>query len=151
MLEHSWTKPNEIFSSDSCLTGGGALTNTEFIQWQYPDEILELKCNINRLECMMVVVALKLLGGKLERKKLVIHCDNQVSVLAINSDTSRDIRIQSCLRELHKVMAQKHCDLKAIFIRGDSNHESDALSRWGLSKKFHETFYNLTKQLKLKS
>ena len=149
MVENDWTEPDVIFSSDSCLRGGGALTQTKFVQWNYPKKITDMKCNINQLECLMVVVALKLLGDGLNRKRLVINCDNQVSVLAINSGTSRDIKIQSCLRELHKWLALNNCELKAKFIAGESNRESDALSRWGISNDFKTKFYKLTKHLQL--
>ena len=149
MLENNWSDPDEVFSSDSCLTGGGALTQKKFVQWTYPWEIRKLRCNINQLECLMVVVALKLLGGCLQRKKLLINCDNNVSVLAINSGFSRDEKIQNCLRELHKISAKYDCEIKAKFLHGKLNRESDALSRWEKDISFRKKFYELTTHLQL--
>ena len=149
MMEREWSRPDAVFSSDSCLKGGGALTNSHFVQWDYPEKLQNMNCNINQLECLMVVLALKLMGMNLRRKKLQFNCDNQVSVFAINSGTSRDVRIQSCLRELHKQLALNNCEVKANFIRGETNRESDALSRWGLDDSFKHKFYDLTKNLHL--
>ena len=149
MLENDWSSPDEVFSSDSCLSGGGALTQKSFVQWTYPREITKLRCNINQLECLMVVVALKTMGKQLHRKKLVINCDNKVSVFAINSGFSRDEKIQCCLRELHKFLALNHCELKAKFLEGKLNRESDALSRWDKNPSFRQSFYELTAHLQL--
>ena len=132
MLENEWSKPDSILSTDSCLTGGGICTNSWFAHWQYPQEIVLKQLHINELECMMIVVALKLSGDEFARKKLVVFCDNFVTVRAINSGFSRNLVIQHCLRELHMVLALINGDIKAEFLRGIDNRESDALSRWHL-------------------
>ena len=144
MTENYWSAPDAWLSSDSCLTGGGAYFNGKFIRWKFPKEILEAQYNINQLECIMVVVALKLWAGNLTRKKLVINCDNKVTVLSVNAGFSRDIVIQKCLREIHKVLAVHSCELKTEHILGVNNRISDALSRWHLNKKFEIDFNKLT-------
>ena len=83
MLESEWSEPDQVLSSDSCLTGGGAVSSTGYLHWRYPGEILRLSLDINELECMMVVIAIKVLGHGLQRKKVLVQCDNQNSVLAI--------------------------------------------------------------------
>ena len=149
MLETQWSSVDENFSSDSCLTGGGAVSSHAFVQWSYPQRILQANFNINQLECMMVVVALKVLGKDLARKRLLIHCDNRNTVLAINSGSSRDMVLQRCLRELHVCCAKMSCEVKAQFIFGSENRISDALSRWDRGHKFRKFFEELTGKQKL--
>ena len=78
MTEIDWSDSDELVSSDSCLSGGGAFNSIsqEFVAWKYPKQILELGLQINELECLMVVVMVKLWGAQLARKKLTIQCDN---------------------------------------------------------------------------
>ena len=146
ITEMWWSKPDHVVSSDSCLTGGGCFFHGNFIQWKYPPAILKKNFNINQLECMMVVIAMKTWGKMLSRKKLIFNCDNLVSVESINSGASRDKVIQNCLRELHQVLGIYSCEIKAVFIRGIENRISDALSRAHLSKKCMVEFNKLTKR-----
>ena len=141
MLDPWWSQPDEILSSDSCLTGGGAISNNEYIHWLYPKKLADLKLNINVLECLMVVVAVKKLGQPLARKKLLLQCDNRNSVLAINSGCSRDLLLQKCLRELHKTTAHLHCDVRAVYIHTDQNRVSDSLSRWYKDSSYRKIFW----------
>ena len=93
MTETQWSEIDATMSSDSCLSGGGIFNSltVEFIHWVFPEKIKELKPNINQLECLMVVIALKMWGKQFSRKKLRIHCDNLVTVEFINSGSSKDI------------------------------------------------------------
>ena len=57
MLNNDWTKPDEVLTSDSCLMGGGAYIRDQFFHFEFPQFVLD-KCNhINKLECIVVVVA----------------------------------------------------------------------------------------------
>ena len=60
MMKNMYSLPDRVISSDSCLTGGGVYSNGEFAHWQFPDEITELNCDINQLECLMLVIAVKI-------------------------------------------------------------------------------------------
>ena len=144
MLENEWVHDDMFFSTDSCLTGGGAYANGLFIHWQYPSQILKLKCDINQLECMMIVIAVKSFGKLLNRKRLIVNCDNNNSVLAINSGSSRNLVIQHCLRELHMVSAEHSFELKAKYLEGQNNRISDALSRFHLAESHKHSFKLLT-------
>ena len=132
MTEREWSQPDAIISSDSCLKGGGAFLTAEgkFLHWEYPQSVRRKNLHINELECIMVVVAINTWGQKLARKKILIHCDNEVTVRAINSGSSRNVILQECLRELHRLQVVFHCELRAQFIFGINNRISDALSRW---------------------
>ena len=98
----------------------------------------------------MVVVALTTWGQKLARKKILIHCNNDVTVKAINSGSSRNVILQECLRELHRLQTVFHCELRARFIFGVNNRISDALSRWNLHEKHQREFKNLTQHQSVK-
>ena len=143
MLENDWMEPDVLVSTDSCLTGGGTFNFTTggFSHWEYPNQIKELNCDINQLECLMVVVSLKLWRHTLLRKHLVVQCDNQVTVEALNSASSRNVLMQRCLRELHKLMALYSFDFKAIYLPGVQNRISDFLSRFHIGERYRDLFY----------
>ena len=143
LTEVEWSHPDMFISSDSCLTGGGAFCLGEFVHWCYPAKLLRRKLNINQLECLMVVIALKLWSDKLSRKKLQFNCDNQVTVIALNSGCSRDLVIQACLREIHVMLALSHCEMRAVYLSSLENRISDALSHWHLKEKYKLQFLNL--------
>ena len=128
ITETWWSQPDCILSSNSCLSGGGCFFSGRYIHWKFPIQIVDNQLDINQLECMMVVIALKKWGKLLKRKRIVINCDNQNTVLAINSGASRDEVLQHCLRELHKITALNSCELRAQHIFGVNNRISDALS-----------------------
>ena len=80
-----WSSPDHWVSSDSCLTGGGGFSEGKFFHWQYSKKLLVKALDINQLECLNVVMCLKLWGNKLARKKVDLLCDNTATVEAINS------------------------------------------------------------------
>ena len=148
--QNYWTIPDQSISSDSCLEGGGGFCEGRYVHWKYPPSLINLKLNINQLECLMLVMVLKLWGKELATKKVLLFCDNQVSVLAINSNCSRDIVIQGCLREIHKLCGIFSFELKTVFLEGSKNRISDALSRWDKGTRFQQEFDKLTRKFKLK-
>ena len=143
ITDNWWSSPDEVLSTDSCLSGGGAFFNGNYCHWEFPPQILHNNWDINQLECIMIVMACKMWGHALERKKLVIFCDNQVTVTAVNSSTSRNTVIQACLRELHCDMALHSFKLKTVYLEGSKYRISDALSRFHKSKRYRETFWKL--------
>ena len=73
---------------------------------------------------LTIVVALKLWGLMLVNKKVVINCDNMVSVRVLNTGASRNSFLQSC-------------------------RIADTLSRWDLHDKFRRDFKQLTSDLEV--
>lgn len=57
LLMEEWSSPDEIFSSDACLTGCGALCSDQFFHMQFPEFITKNHLNINCLELFSVVLA----------------------------------------------------------------------------------------------
>ena len=143
--DNDWAEPDHVFSSDCCLTGGGGFSEGEFYHWKYNSVLVNKKFNVNQLECLNVVMCLKLWGSKCRGKKLLLMCDNYNTMCAINSGSSRDKVVQCCLREVHKITAWHSIQIRMRFLKGVDNRISDSLSRWHLDKKFTTQFYELTR------
>ena len=141
ILQNETPETDKYMASDSCLTGGGGYMQGCYLQWAYPQKLLDLGCDINQLECLMVVLCVLKWGKSCARKRIKIHCDNRNSVLAINTGKSRDKRIQSCLRQLHKLCILFSCEVSAEFLSGVDNRIPDFLSRFHLHEKFRKAFY----------
>lgn len=83
------------------MLGCEALTEEEFFHKEFPDFILQDSQHINELELITVLVALRLwVNEALANKRITILCDNQTSVEVINHGKTRNLFIQSCLREI---------------------------------------------------
>ena len=149
MMENEFSLPDLVISSDSCLSGGGALSSEEFFHVEYPQDVKKRCTHINQLECIVLVVAVKLWAKNLQWQRFVMNCDNQTTVWAINSGTSRDEVIQVPLRELHKVLALNSCEVHANFVQSLDNRLADDLSRWHLDWKYRVDFEERTKHQSL--
>ncbi|CAG2238689.1 unnamed protein product [Mytilus edulis] len=149
MLIEEWSKPDEIFSSDACMTGCGGMFKEHFFHVEFPDAIVNEQLHINALEMLTVVVCLKLWGTKLRGKRIMIKCDNQVTVTVINTGRSRNQFLQSCLREICFVAAINEFELRAVHIAGVDNRLADMLSRWHLHSNYAKTFFEETKYIHL--
>jgi hypothetical protein len=67
---------------------------------------------------LTIVVALKLWGHMLVNIKVVINCDNMVSVRVLNTGASRNSFLQSCLRKICYIAALNNFDIKSQHISG---------------------------------
>ena len=67
-------------------------------------------------------------------------CDNQVTVQAMNSGTSRNSVIQACLHEMHKVTGWHSIQVKLEYLESSQNRILDALSRFHLNERFRTVF-----------
>ena len=143
VLNDTWTDPDETLASDSCLTGGGAHTQHEYLHFQFPTEVLKLCKHINQLECVTLVLAIAKWAHSFTRQKVCVFCDNQVMVACINSGFSCNPVIQNCLRYLHRIMAIESFDLQAVFLTSAQNRAADSLSRWHLDEQFKQQFFNM--------
>ena len=55
----------------------------EFFKCRFPDWLLEAGFNINVLEFLVVIVAVRAWKHKLRHKRIQVHCDNLVSSITI--------------------------------------------------------------------
>ena len=95
-----YSSPDHVFSTDACMTGCGALCAESYFHAQFPKCVINKDHDINCLELLTVVVAVKVWGSKWRGMNIQIFVDNLTTVLAINSGASRNDFISACLREL---------------------------------------------------
>ena len=87
-----WLDDPWHLSTDACTTGAGGYFNGQFFHTPFPAPILHrFGDNINVLELLTIMAALKLWGPALRSQRLIIRCDNNNSVLALNSGRSRTL------------------------------------------------------------
>lgn len=141
----SWSNPDEIFSCDACLVGCGAWFNGSYFHCEFPSFILSQNLNINALELLTIVVAVKTWGNSLKGKKVVVNCDNSTSCRVLNTGFSRDSFLQSCLREICYFAAINEFQIKASLLTSTENRIADYLSRWTLKSCFSESFFPVCK------
>ena len=132
-------------STDACSTGAGGFFNGQYFHTPFPHSILQcFKHNINILEFPSIMVALKLWGASLRGQCLLIQCNDENSVFAVNSGPSHSPGIQLCLREIWFLSAFIDFEISAVHIPGRTNTIADHLSCWHLSPSHQERFFNLT-------
>lgn len=139
MFLEEWSRPDEVFSSDACLQGFGAISSNQFFHGNFPPSVVS-GAHINGLELFAIVLAVKVWGYQFHGKKIMIFCDNEASVQVINSGSSKDSFMQNCLRELCYVAAIHEFQIRARHIEGDNNRLADCLSRWDMDKKYPSQF-----------
>ena len=144
IMNKNWERPDATFSTDSCMSGGGGWCKQEYFHLEYPEWLVNGNQDINVLECLMILVALKIWARNWGRMNILCLCDNSSSVLAINSGASKNRIMQNILRNIHWLSAEYSVTIKAVLIGTKSNRLSDNLSRWHLSNKFKWNFHRLT-------
>ena len=76
----NWSKPDEIFSSNSCLTGCGACSSTHFFHFELPKSIIEQGRYINQFELYAILIDVREWAPQFANKNILVYCDNQTSV-----------------------------------------------------------------------
>ncbi|VDI14398.1 Hypothetical predicted protein [Mytilus galloprovincialis] len=142
MMIEEWSIPDEVFSSDACLSGCGGWFGGKLFHQVFPEFIMESNLHINCLELLSIIVCLKLWAQCFRGKRIRILCDNITSVTVINTGKSRDTFLQCCLRELCYIAAIYEFEIRAVHLAGTDNRLPDYLSRWHTSDKFAALFYN---------
>ena len=90
------------------------------------------------------MVTLKLWGELLRSKRVILQCDNENSMLAINSGCSRIPGMHLCLREIWFLTARNDIDIFARHVAGVDNSIADHHGCWHLSPVHHTRFATLT-------
>ena len=149
MALEEWSQPDEIFSTDACLTGCGAWCASvlQYFHMMFPSFIPEQNLSINCLELLTIVVAAKIWGKLWSGKRIVVHCDNEVSVKVLNTGRGRNHFLLACLRELELVAARHGFEIRGHHIPGVENRIPDCLSRWNLSDVYETKFREQVKGL----
>ena len=140
-----WLEDRLFLSTDACSTGAGGYFNGQYFHTPFPSPILrQFGHDINFLELLTIMVTLKLWGELLRGKRVILQCDNENSVLAINSGRSRVPGMHLCLREIWFLTARYDIEIFAQHVAGVDNSIADHLSRWHLSPVHRTRFTTLT-------
>ena len=125
-----WSSPGEVFTTDACLTGCGGLCGDQYFHAAFPSFVVQQTLDINCLELLTIIVALKLWGLRWSGLRLTVRCDNAVAVTVLNTGWCRNSFLNSCLRELCYLAAIHEFEIRAVHVPGVSNCYADILSRW---------------------
>ena len=139
-----WHAPDVVFATDSTLGGCGGLTSDEYFHASFPSFILDQCLDINCLEILGVVVAVRLWGEFYAGRRILLYCDNLQAVIAINSGRTRSDFMGKCVRQLWLEVASHEFQLKAVHLPGEENRLADSLSRWELSPYYKHLFMQQT-------
>jgi hypothetical protein len=145
MLEPTWSVPNGIIETDSCLTGCGAVCGNQYFHTRFPQNIVQKDLQINVLEMLCIVVSVQLWSDVFQCKRILIRSDSMVSVNALNHLNTRNRDLQACVRKILYVCGLNDFQVKLVHVPGAHNTISDALSRWHLNDMYQEKFKILTK------
>ena len=114
MMEYeSWSEPDAICSSDSCLTACGGFWNGRYFHAKFPDSILNQSFDISVLEMIAIIITLKLRGQYFKGQRKVIFCDNKSVCRVISTGKSRSEPLQDCVREICYLAACNQFEIKA--------------------------------------
>ena len=105
--------------------------------------------DINCLELLTIIVALKLWGPRWKGLRLTVRCDNEVAVTVLNTGRCRNPFLNSCLREICYLSALVEFEVRAVHLPGESNCAADALSRWHENASAETNFLELAVQTNL--
>ena len=129
MPDNVWSRPDEIFSSDSCLSGCGACLSMHFFHFELPDFIVQQGCYINQLELYAILIAVREWAPFFENKNILVYCDNQTSVQVLHHGCVNCTFMKRCLREMRFHSAKFNFRIRAVYLKGINNRISDSLSR----------------------
>ncbi len=120
-----------VVFTDASATGWGATYNGHAVSgvWTGP----QLRWHINCLKLLAVRLALSRLRGRLQRKDVLVHMDNTVTVAYINRQGGLRSHCMSQLARHILLWSQKHLrSLHSIHIPGEFNRAADELSQAAL-------------------
>lgn len=137
-----WMEVDSIIETDACLSGCGGINYIlrEYFHTKFPEEVLRDSKSINDLELVGIMIALKVWGQRLKGMRVKIHCDNQVSVYAMNSSRLKARQLQAIKREIAMLAALGDFEVSTLHIDGNENRNADDLSRWHLDERYGRSF-----------
>ena len=121
-------KAHSTIYLDASLTGLGGCFNQMVYTILFPHGFKNY--NINHLEMLNVMVAIKIWGTLWQNKNITIRCDNLPVVEVLNTGRPRDAILAACARNIWLLTAIYNIHLTVHHIQGHSNTIADLLSRW---------------------
>ena len=132
---------HECWTDASGRFGCGALWGTQWLQVEWPASYKEhcrslREASITLKELLPVVLACAIWGRQWADSMVVVHCDNEGAVAAVNAGYSKVPPIMHLLRCLFFIRARYRVVLRAVHIPGRCNILADAISRNNLGMLF---------------
>ena len=121
---------------DACLTGLGGCYNNMIYTIPIPEG--HEGYNINHLEMINIMVALKIWGTCWSNQCVQIFCDNLPVVELIRTGRARDHILAMCARNIWLLSAIYNIRYIVSHISGHHNTIADLLSRWYKTPNNHE-------------
>lgn len=124
--------PDIIIEVDSCLTGGGGISEKRCYMYEYPKALAE-GLHISQLEALNCLIAVRASLFRQRNKTVLIKCDNLGAVCVFRNSRGRDRIINAIARALWYFGAIRNIDLNFVHVPGAELGQVDALSRAFLS------------------
>jgi hypothetical protein len=124
-----WSSPDSVFSTDACLQSAGGFCQQEYFSAAFPQFIISQNFNINILELLTIMVAIKVWGHNIKDRRVQIYCDNQASCIVLNSGRTKNPIMLSIIREIAYLSTMFNCQIRALHISGVNNRMADLMSR----------------------
>ena len=104
--------------------GVGGMCRNKYFHIQFPQAVINQDHDINHLECLTLLIALRIWGKseKWAHKNLLMY--NQNAVQALNSGNFRDLYVQSLLRNIHWESAVANCEVRGM---NNKRHEQQKI------------------------
>ena len=138
-----WT-PLVSFSTDASLEGFGMVWGSRALAGIFPLGFEGL--DINKLEMVTVMAAVKHWFKELANLRVKIFVDNQVCVALLNYGITKSPFLASCLREISLCLAENNIELRAEYIPSKQNHLADLCSRAFMTECNFSNFNKILKQ-----
>ena len=119
-------EPSTLIDTDTMLVGAGGVCKG--FHTHFPDFIVQQAHIIAHLELLALIVALKAWPHLVSNTKFMAHLDNMVAVLAINTGHSKDLFINTGLREIAFLSALHNFEVQVWHIPSITNTLPDLLS-----------------------
>ena len=138
---------DEVFATDSCLTGAGGFCSGSCFHTTFPEVVYSWqKCvHIAHFELLAILLAVRAWSRLIVGKKMVVGCDNQAVVAVVNTGRSRDQLLQRLLRELVYELAMADSEIYLVYVESKMNVLPDILSRMGTDKIYEQKFLQMKK------
>ena len=140
ITSNNWSSPGEVFTTDACLTGCGGICARYYFHAELPEFISIQRVDINYLELLTIVVALKLWGHLWRGFRLTVRRDNELgpsthSLRAGGASAATNAGVP--YRQF-----QRHGLWKSVSAK-DGNVDDSLISRLSMSKRLGISLCNV--------
>lgn len=130
-IDPAWNRPDHfyLFNDVFCYTWIWRLSQGQWLRGDWPPWVLANKPAIEYLETIPILLALKVCGKVLRKKRIIFHCDNNGAVQAWSAQNSSSPTVLDLMRKIVAAAAENNFVFSIKYIYGLDNSVADALSR----------------------